>query len=74
MKFKYCEDLRMKLGRRLGVGERSSALLLFTLPFSPPPAGVADGQTLRVPVGHSEAYIIIKVCQCAQKLMSCGCR
>ena len=25
------------------------------------PAGVADGQTLRVPVGHSEAYIVLKV-------------
>ena len=56
--------------RGAGVGECFFALLLFMLPFSPPPAGVADGQTLRVPVGHSEAYIIIKVRQCAQKLMT----
>ena len=25
------------------------------------PAGVADGQTVRVPVAHSEVYVILKV-------------
>ena len=25
------------------------------------PAGVDDGQTLRVPVAHSEAYVVLKV-------------
>ncbi len=25
------------------------------------PAGVADGQTLRVPVGQSEAYVVLQV-------------
>ncbi len=27
------------------------------------PPGVADGQTLRVPVGQSEAYVVLKVNQ-----------
>ena len=65
MKSKHGEGMRMRLGRGEGGAEvRERFLLLFVLSFSPPPAGVADGQTLRVPVGHSEAYIIIKVCQC----------
>ena len=69
MKSKHCEGMRMRLGRMLegvrgGAEVREHFLVLFVLPFSPPPAGVANGQTLRVPVGHSEAYIIIKVCQC----------
>ena len=25
------------------------------------PAGVADGQTVRVPVGNSEAYVLLRV-------------
>ena len=32
--------------------------VLLRLPF---PLGVADGQTLRVPVQHSEAYVLLKV-------------
>ena len=42
------------------------------------PAGVADGQTLRIPVGHSEAFVVLKVrvdlcVGDVQRIFTCAC-